>query len=106
MDLKPSVLNYLSYLNSRGIKYVPNIKSNKNANDVGKDTSKIKDNSSSSPNGDNLFGGDTKLSKPVEMKKARNIYTDCKYEDLKSLEEINSCIGDCKRCRLSEARTK
>ena len=92
MDVKSSALNYLSHLNSRGIKYVSNIKKNSSGTVV-------------SNSKDSIFGSDVKPSTPVETKKAVNPFTDCKYGDFKSLEEVKTCIGECKRCRLSEGRT-
>ena len=99
MDLKPSVLNYLSHLSSRGVKYVPNIK-------VGQALTNTKDSADLSPGNKTVSSSDTKSTKPIEMKKPKSIYADCKYEDFKSLEDIKACIGECKRCRLCEARTK
>lgn len=85
MDLKNSAINYLSHLNARGIRY---IKSAEPVKEIKKEI----------------------ISKPIpsinnaKVSTVNNLKTvDC--SNIKSLEEIRACIGDCKRCRLSEART-
>lgn len=87
MDLKNSAINYLSHLNARGIRYVKSVESVKEIEIVKEAIKKTETNINK-----------TKKTSINDLKSV-----DC--SNIKSLEEIRACIGDCKRCRLSEART-
>ncbi len=93
MDPKTAALNYLAYIDSRGIKNIKSTKSEKTPISLSSE-----DTSTSTTL-------DSNVKKVASLK---NVFdTDTLFEDaesLASLDEVRANIGDCKKCQLCEYR--
>jgi uracil-DNA glycosylase len=97
MDVKSTVINYLSYLDSRGIKNVPSGKAGKKGASAGPaiSTGSTRAGSPATTNSDALFKGNKKF--PDDVLTGAISCT--------SLDDIKTQMNNCKKCRLCETRT-